>query len=322
MTRPRSKIRPLWLGVTAIIAAIVILNNPTEPRVQEKRVSEWLDEIAYAGNAPGVSVPRSDPAFKALASGGPGIAENLAKVWIAGHHDSATTRMGDRWNALLGRNRGTHSRANRGWCAWEILTEMGPTASNAAPVFLAALGGGSRTRRSEAMFALGRIRALPERAVPAIMESLEDTDPKTVWVAARALGFFGQHARPALARLETLRSDKSVRKDVQLAAIAAISRIDPDQTRTCMDELIAELRKPPSERDTRTPFVLGDMGRAAHRAVPALLEMIEQEVQDELPPQTEMSVWLALQKIDPEAYEAEYERRGGDAIDREWNRER
>ncbi len=309
-----------WLGLVAIVASMVILNNPAEPRVQGKRVSAWLDEIPYAGNAPGVSVPRSDPAFNALANGGPEIAETLASVWAAGHHDSATTRTGDRWRSLIGRNKGTRSRAIRGWCAWEILVEMGPTASNAAPHFIAALDAGSMTQRIEAMFALGNIGALPERAVPAIMPGLQDPDSRIVWAAVRSLGFFAGEARPALAQLEALRTNQSLQGHVRIAAAAAICRIDETQSKARMDDLIAELRKPPEERIDRTPDVLGDMGPAARRAIPALIDMIAQGVRGEITAQSESAAWQALQRIDPEVYEAEYQKRGGDAIDRQWNR--
>jgi len=309
-----------WLGVIAVVATVVILNNPTEPRVQGRRVSDWLDDIPYAGNAPGVSVPRDDPAFNALANGGPEIAETLASVWIARHHDSRTARTGDRWRSFTGRNKGTRSRANRGWCAREILVEMGPTASNAAPVFVAALDDNPRSQRIEAMFALGNIGALPEQAVSAIRPALEDPDHRIVASAARSLGFFGKEARPALAQLETLKTNTSLLGHVRVAATAAICRIDADRSEALMDELIAELRKPPGKRIERTPHVLRDMGPDAHRAVPALIDMIAQGVKGEITARQESAAWLALKAIDPAAYESEYEKRGGDAVDRQWNR--
>lgn len=310
----------LWLGLVAVVATVIVLSNPTEPRVQGKRVSDWLDEIPYGGNAPGVSVPRNEPAFAALVNGGPEIAETLANIWLAGHHDSRTARLGDRWSSFIGRNKGTRSRANRGWCAWEILTEMGPTASNAAPTFIDSLKDSSKTQRIEAMFALGRIGVLPEESVPAIMPGLDDPDPVIVFVAARSLGFFGNEARPALPQLETLKTNTSLLGYVRIAATAAICRIDAGQSEARMDELIAELRRPPGERIERTPSVLGDMGADARRAIPALIDMIDQGVEGEIATQPELAAWKALKMIDSEAYEAEYVKRGGDAIDRQWNR--
>jgi len=164
------------------------------------------------------------------------------------------------------------------------------------------------------------VKRLPEQAVSAIRPALEDPDPRIVASATRSLGFFGKEARPALAQLETLKTNTSLWGHVRIAATAAICRIDADRSEALMDELIAELRKPPGKRIERTPHVLRDMGPDAHRAVPALIDMIAQGVKGEITARQESAAWLALKAIDPAAYESEYEKRGGDAVDRQWNR--
>ncbi len=321
MRAARSGTVLLWLAAFTALGFGVILTNPTEPRVQGKRLSEWLDEIEYKGNAPGTSVPRNDPAFNSLANGGPEISEPLVKLWLSGHQDSRTTRARDRWKKLLGRNNGSRSRTIRGWCAWEILVEMGPIASNAAPALLKALDNGPQQQRREAAFALGRIGALPEQAVPAMIQNLGETNNAVVWVTARSLGFFGERAGAALPKLQELKTNGATAEVVRIAATAAICRIDPEQSETCLDDLIAELRKPPGKRLAETPLFLGDMGSSAQRAVPALIEVIDQGHQGLISALDEHRAWRALEKTAPAAYETEYRKRGGNAEDRRWNRD-
>ena len=310
----------IGIPVVIAVAAAVVLLNPSEPRVQGKRVSDWLDQIEYRGNVPGVDLSHLDPAFVALTNGGPEIAKPLAELWLAGHNEGAAARIGDQWKDLFAGNKGSRARVTRGWRAWYVLVHMGRKASNAAPTLIKALDHGPWLQRCEAALGLGRIGAMHQRAAPALIENLGGTDEAITWITARSLGFFGDRARSALPKLEELRTNKASHGFVRVAATAAICRIDAEQSEDRMDDLIAELRKPSAERVSKTPSLLGDMGGFAERAVPALIEIIDQGVSGQVSRADERAAWRALKDIDPVAHELEYRKRGGDVDDRPWNR--
>jgi HEAT repeat protein len=77
------------------------------------------------------------------------------------------------------------------------------------------------------------VRLLPqrtadaERIIPAMIESLKDSEGDIRWSAAIGLGSFGDKAKEAIPALQAALHDKDVR--VREAAGKAIIRIDPSQ---------------------------------------------------------------------------------------------
>ncbi len=316
--RPLGRLLLLWALALGIVGSTVVLLKPGEPRVQGKKVSAWLEEIRYLSASPGQTVPRDDPAFVVLCNAGPDTSEALVQVWLAGHSDAAAARWGDDLRRLLTRGQIEKSRQALGWCAIEVLVQQGNAASNAVPALLQALGEGTSEKRMEAAWCLGHICVGAEQVVPRLMAELSRENTGVSWCAALALGRFGSEARPALPQLMRLR--ESGDRDMRAVATAAVFLIDPEQSDRCLDALIAELRLPAGERLNRAAWLIQEIGPSARRAVPALVDIIGEGVGGKIPSHEEQRAWDALKVVDPEAYQAEYEKRGGDATDRRWNR--
>jgi HEAT repeat protein len=77
------------------------------------------------------------------------------------------------------------------------------------------------------------VRLLPQRTddadrvIPALIETLKESDGDVRWSAAIGLGTFGDRAKAAIPALQAALHDKDAR--VREAAGKAISRIDPSQ---------------------------------------------------------------------------------------------
>ena len=77
------------------------------------------------------------------------------------------------------------------------------------------------------------VRLLPQRkgdaakVVPALIESLKDSDGDVRLSAAIGLGSFGEQARDAIPALQAAQRDRDAR--VREAAAVALSRIDPNR---------------------------------------------------------------------------------------------
>ena len=78
------------------------------------------------------------------------------------------------------------------------------------------------------------VRLLPQRTadadrvIPALIETLKQSDGDVRWSAAIGLGTFGDRAKAAIPALQAALHDKDAR--VREAAGKAISRIDPSQS--------------------------------------------------------------------------------------------
>jgi HEAT repeat protein len=75
----------------------------------------------------------------------------------------------------------------------------GPQAKEAVPELLKVLKSKDTFLRCTAMGALGRIKAQPDKVVPALRQALEEKEQVATWTsAARALGMFGKQASAAI----------------------------------------------------------------------------------------------------------------------------
>ncbi|MEA1950615.1 MAG: HEAT repeat domain-containing protein [Planctomycetota bacterium] len=107
-----------------------------------------------------------------------------------------------------------------------ILARMGPKAKMAVPALVASLTDEDPKTRREIVFALGSIGPAAARAVPALIKSLDDKDMDVRYSAAFALGKIGPEAAAAEAVLgENLDSPD---KFLALVSAWALVKITPD----------------------------------------------------------------------------------------------
>lgn len=314
----KSKALVFWFSVVSVITIAVILSNPNEPRVQGKRVSDWLDEIEYKGLAAGVEAPRGDAAFMILTNAGPDAAHLLATIWRNGRDRSRLTRVREQFTGNVGFDGSRKPGFVRGWCALQVVACMGADAEAAVPTFVEALTDSRAEVRMEAVFALGYIPAARSVVVPALLETTFDGTIEVARAAVVALGKQKTNAVDALPRLEMIRDDR--RHPMRPQAAFAIALIDPAQLDSCLDELIAKAEESPGRFPDAAFRLLGEIGPAARSAVPAILRCIDKGGAGQISSHLEQAAWLALEKIDPDTHKAEYKKRGGDAVDRQWNR--
>jgi len=102
---------------------------------------------------------------------------------------------------------------------------MGGDARPAVPALIETLQDSDAGTRCGAAQALGHIHSEPGMVVPVLIKSLHDRDPNVRTHAAAALGEFGSNAKPALISLIEELSDKG--QNARSAATNALKRIDP-----------------------------------------------------------------------------------------------
>ncbi|MDB6063949.1 MAG: putative signal transduction protein containing Nacht domain [Pedosphaera sp.] len=107
----------------------------------------------------------------------------------------------------------------------EALGGIGPAAEKAVPALVRSLGDTNSGSWSTAVFALGRIHSHPEIAVPALVKCLSAPYPNSRQIAAQAIATFGPDAKPAIPDLLKLLSDSDA--NVRDSAKDAIKKIDP-----------------------------------------------------------------------------------------------
>ena len=84
------------------------------------------------------------------------------------------------------------------------------------------------SRRLGAVWSLGRLAQKPDLAIPALIESLSDTNPAVRESSAEALGRFGARAKPAIPELARVQQDENTK--VRNAATNALTQIRSDQS--------------------------------------------------------------------------------------------
>ncbi len=162
--------------------------------------------------------------------------------------------------------------------AARILAHMGEKARAAVPALVASLRDEDPKTRQEILFALGAIDAGAAEAVPAMIESLNDEDMDVRYSAAYALGKMGAAAAAAAPALgENLDSPD---KFLALASAWALAHIEPEGDATvskAMPLLIEALGNQSEPIRIEAAQALGAMGKKALPALEPLKKMLDDE---------------------------------------------
>ena len=152
-----------------------------------------------------------------------------------------------------------------------VLKKIGPEAAPAVPDLVNLLKDKDPKIRTEALFALAAIGPKAAAAVSLTTELLADTDRDVKLTAAYALGKFGSEARPAAPMLrKLLDSDDEL---VGLTGVWALLQIEPaseEHVRLAVPQMTAALKSPLAFIRAEAAMTLGDLGKAAVSALPAL----------------------------------------------------
>lgn len=108
------------------------------------------------------------------------------------------------------------------------------------------------------------------RAVPTLIEMLQDDDPSTRIVAAEQLGQVGPAARAAIPRL-LAQATADGNQHANTTAAAALKSIDLTSARQVMTHFMPRLQEQDAQQRRTACAVLGSLGPVAKPAVPALL---------------------------------------------------
>lgn len=127
-----------------------------------------------------------------------------------------------------------------GLLAAEALGRMGPGAACGVPALLTLLKTEEPASRRTALLALGRIRAEPQRVIPAVRDSLREAPFDLAPLAAQTLMVYGAQAR--LAAPDLLDRFRKGKASDGGAYLAALRRIDPSVLVSYANELRDGLR--------------------------------------------------------------------------------
>lgn len=158
--------------------------------------------------------------------------------------------------------------------AWQV-REVAPGALGAIgvkleltiPALIQALSDDSSRPRSQAAWALARLRA---KAVPALIPALQSADPLVRVGAVRALGRMGAHAAPAVPGLVKVAGDGDAK--VRQAVVWALGEVG-SRAKLAVPALIGRLGDPDPRTRSSAVYSLGLF--KATEAVPSLLALLD-----------------------------------------------
>jgi HEAT repeat protein len=122
-----------------------------------------------------------------------------------------------------------------------------------------------------AMFALGEIGPAASAAVPRLIELLAVEDGRIQWRAAKTVGQIGLAASNAVPALRKLMLDEGAYPDARVSAAWSVWRITGEANQA-LPVLTEALSGGGLWADVQAAVALGEMGRLAEPALPALLE--------------------------------------------------
>jgi HEAT repeat protein len=161
--------------------------------------------------------------------------------------------------------------------AMKVLAKIGPEAAPAVPDLVALLKEQDAKVRTEALFTLAAIGPKAAAAIGPATEALADTDRDVMLTAGYFLGKLGPEAKAAAPALKKLLDSKD--ELVKLTGVHALLEVDPaneEHVKMAVPEMTAALKNPLAFIRAEAAMTLGDLGKAAAGALPAL-ETVQQQ---------------------------------------------
>ena len=238
-----------WLALTAILGALacVVLwtKQPPEPVYQGKRLSEWL--AGYDEPSPETEEvlrragTNAIPTLLRMLRAKDSKVRTRLMVWVRKHHlvkfEYTYAYQKNAWAAAAFDSLGTQAHEAvpelieifeqniSPYSQTYTISALGGTRSvRAIPTLLRATTNMNTSTRCNAICALGKIRAEPERVVPVLTRFLKDPNRSVRAMTISSLVLFGSDAKPAVPDLIQSLNDPTMRT----LAKYAIPKIDPE----------------------------------------------------------------------------------------------
>jgi HEAT repeat protein len=155
--------------------------------------------------------------------------------------------------------------------AMQTLIQIGPDAAPAIPALVMTLDDSDPNLRREALFTLGAIGPASASATDAIAAKLTDSDADVQHAACYALGKTGPDAKAALPKLRVaMQSDDEFMRLAAVWASLKISLDDEDLKKKAVPYLVKGLSDDREQLRVECAYLLGELGEVAKAAIPAL----------------------------------------------------
>ena len=153
----------------------------------------------------------------------------------------------------------------------KVLGKIGPEAAPAVPALVALLKDQDPKVRTEALFALGAIGPKASAAIGPATAALADTDRDVMLTAVYFLQELGPEAKAAAPALQKLLQSKDELVQITGAhALVAVDPANPENAKLVVPVMTAALKNPLPFIRGEAAMTLGDLGKAAATALPAL----------------------------------------------------
>ena len=161
--------------------------------------------------------------------------------------------------------------------AMKVLGKIGPEAAPAVPALVSLLKDQDPKVRTEALFTLAAIGPKASAAIAPATALLADTDRDVMLTAGYYLDKMGPEAKAAAPELRKLLSSQDELVQITAAhALLSVEPNNPDHAKVAVPVMTAALKHPLAFIRGEAAMTLGDLGKAAASALPAL----EAAVQD------------------------------------------
>ncbi|VTT97073.1 hypothetical protein : Uncharacterized protein OS=Planktothrix agardhii NIVA-CYA 126/8 GN=A19Y_3985 PE=4 SV=1: HEAT_2: HEAT_2 [Gemmataceae bacterium] len=234
-------------------------DDPSDPEIDGKKVSEWVETVTKDESA----------RKRALA------VEALSKAWTEKRNDQGLFYIG---RALrLDTSAAVRTQAALvlgGLREAEVLYLIEKKENLAVKDLVDALGKEKESRvRREIAKTIGRFPRVAKMAVPELTATLKDPEPATRVAAAEALSTTGTDGKSAAAGLAPLLADDD--RAVKRAAVIALGRITPEGSATVADTM-AKMLATEKDPDMRVELItsLGLLGEKSPDVVAALAALL------------------------------------------------
>ncbi len=174
-----------------------------------------------------------------------------------------------------------------------VLIRIGPDAADAVPALMATLDDTEPPLRRESLFALGAVGAQAAKATDKIVSKLTDEDADVRSAACYALGKIGPGAQAALPALAKLMDSED--EFLQIASVWASLKISPADAQLqvkAVPRLIKALTDVRDHVRVEAAYTLGELGAVAQSATAAL-----QKAQEDSNPAVREAASHALQQL-------------------------